>query len=462
MESFSIGTGASLYAQRLLPAMLAAEHEIILVTCYWARSKTLTGICRALEELARRRLSQAGGTHEAQPPPALRVRICFSSRSFFQKLLHTPSRDGYTYPASAWRATLGLPDSALLAAAGIDLVVRSLFFLPFSVMHPKFLVVDRRRAFVPSCNVSWEPWLEACLELVRGPPDGDGEDPINGLMEFYRGVWERDLDLEQPFPNSTPASQSQVDDDDAQELITSPADVSISLSHIPIPATAVKWLPSPHNRNPRFRPFPWQQDPPAPDTPLNSTLLQLFAEARRDIYLQTPNLTAPPAITAVLDALARGVDVTIVTGRRMMVWEQILTAGTTAERCIGKLIAQHRRLCESAKTNGRDQSLSTQPGGNGSTVDVEAQVLPPGALRVSYFRPSAGSAAEEEPVQSHVKMSIFDGENTVLGSGNMDRASWFTSQELGILIRNAAFATAAKNTASQALEGRLDILYPEQ
>lgn len=462
MESFSIGTGASLYAQRLLPAMLAAEHEIILVTCYWARSKTLAGICRALEELARRRLARARETREAQPQPPLRVRICFSSRSLFQKLLHTPSRDGYTYPASAWRATLGLPDPALLAAAGIDLVVRSLFFLPFSVMHPKFLVVDRRRAFMPSCNVSWEPWLEACLELVRGRPDGDGVDPIDGLMEFYRGVWERDLDLEQHFPESTSAAQTRVDDDDSQELITSPADVSISLSHVPISPTAITWLPSPHHRNPRFRPFPWQQDPSVPDTPLNTTLLRLFAEARRDIYLQTPNLTAPPAIAAVLDALARGVDVTIVTGRRMMVWEQILTAGTTAERCVGKLIAQHRRLCESAKTNASVQSSSTQPADDGHTVDIEAQALSPGRLRVSYFRPSAGSAAEEEPVQSHVKMSIFDRESTVLGSGNMDRASWFTSQELGILICDAAFATAVRNTASQALEGRLDKLYPEK
>ena len=37
-----------------------------------------------------------------------------------------------------------------------------------------------------------------------------------------------------------------------------------------------------------------------------------------------------------------------------------------------------------------------------------------------------------EPVKSHFKCVIMDEEITILGSGNMDRASWYTSQELGI------------------------------
>ncbi|RAL58693.1 hypothetical protein DID88_002999 [Monilinia fructigena] len=41
---------------------------------------------------------------------------------------------------------------------------------------------------------------------------------------------------------------------------------------------------------------------------------------------------------------------------------------------------------------------------------------------------------ESRPVKLHLKMTIIDGEITVLGSGNMDRASWVTSQELGVAI----------------------------
>lgn len=454
MESFSIGTGASIYTQKLIPAILGADHEIILVTCYWAQSKTLDALRDALEHLARRRASQrraAASATATSTTPKLRVRICFSSRSLLQKLFHTSSSEGHDCPASTWEAKLGLPSPEVLAAGAIDLRVRSLFFLPFSVMHPKFLVVDRRRAFVPSCNVSWEPWLEACLELARCTPAGDA---IDGLLDFYRGVWERDLDLAVSLPPSP--EPAELSGPHVGSILGSPADSSVRLSGIAdVPPGAVEWLPSWHHRNPRFCIFPWQTPRP-PDTPLNNALLRLFAEASREIYIQTPNVTSHPVLSAVMDALSRGVDVTIVTSRRMMVWEQLLTAGTTAERCIRGLTRRHSQLCESAQAS--THGPSARPGGH--AMDVEAQPVRPGALRIYYFHPVPGSTAQEEPVQSHVKLTIFDGAETVLGSGNMDRASWFTSQELGILVRSAAFATAVQNVADQALQGRVKLVYP--
>ena len=33
-----------------------------------------------------------------------------------------------------------------------------------------------------------------------------------------------------------------------------------------------------------------------------------------------------------------------------------------------------------------------------------------------------------------MKCTIVDGEVVVLGSGNMDRASWYTSQEVGVAV----------------------------
>lgn len=471
MELFSIGTGASIYTQQFIPAMLAAEHEILLVTCYWAPSKTLTAIRHALEQLARRRASTQHARHSpsAARPPPLRVRICFSSRSLLQKLFHTPSRRGRDYAPSTWESKLGLPSPELLAAGAIDLRVKSLFFLPFSVMHPKFLVVDRRRAFVPSCNVSWEPWLEACLELARGSYDS-GEDPIHGLLEFYRGVWETGLDLDldlSRWESEGMGEQEALAEGVASSTVRSPADTTATVSGIRVPSSAVEWLPSWHHRNPRFCLFPWQT-PTAPDTPLNNALLRLFAAAARDVYIQTPNITSPPVMSAIMNALSRGVDVTIVTSLNMMVWEQLLTAGTTAERCIKDLTRRYGRLCKSAQVRAGHGPSSSQPGTDAASVyDLESQAPRPGALRISYFRALAGPAAgqgeeeeEEEPVQSHVKLTIFDGEQTVLGSGNMDRASWFTSQELGILVRSAAFATAVRGVVDKALEGRLDPFYP--
>ncbi|KAI3391489.1 hypothetical protein diail_7216 [Diaporthe ilicicola] len=446
MEAFTLGTGASIYTQRLLPAVFSAQHEIILVTCFWAPSKTLTALSDALVQLARQREAQ-------RPAHPLRVRICFSSRSLFQKLSHTSSADGYVYPRSAWSSKLGLPAPEVLAAGNVELEVKSLFFLPFSVMHPKFLVVDRRRAFVPSCNVSWEAWLEGCLELSRRTPR---DDPIDGLLGFYRTVWDRDLDLSASLP-PIPGPGTGIEhsrNGNEEGIIKSPADTTARLVGVEVLAPAVEWLPGWHRRNPCFCFLPWKT-PSAPDTPLNNTILRLFSEASREIYIQTPNLTSPPVLSAIDKALARGVDVTIVTSRRMMLLEQVLTAGTTTGWCIRGLTKRYRRLCDSA----RDRACAQQ--GGSDARDLESQAIPPGTLQISYFRSSSGStSSEEEPVHSHLKLSIFDGQYTVLGSGNMDRASWFTSQELGILIHGAAFATTIKQTVDEVLNGRLDPIFP--
>lgn len=446
MESFTVGTGASIYTQKLLPAIAAARHEIILVTCFWAPSKTLTALCAALERLARQR--EADGA--ADP---LRVHICFSSRSLFQKLFHTSSTDGYTYPPSAWAGKLGLPSPGTLAAGNMELRVKSLFFLPFSVMHPKFLVVDRQRAFVPSCNVSWEAWLEGCLDISRQTPR---QDPIDGLLEFYRTVWDKDFDLGVPLPRWPDERDGPHPsmDDQSEDAIQSPADTTTRLVDIGVPSSAVEWLPGWHRRNPSICFVPWHS-PPAPDTPLNNTLLRLFEEASRDIYLQTPNLTSPPVLSAILKALARGVDVTIVTSRGMMLLEQLLTAGTTTSWCIRGLTKQYQKLRKSVQAGTPSQ---TQHRG-GENVDLEAQPITLGSLTISYFRSKSGSTSEEEPVHSHLKLSIFDGERTVLGSGNMDRASWFTSQELGVLVESAPFAAAVKSTVDGVLGSRLDSIF---
>jgi len=108
------------------------------------------------------------------------VRICFSSTSIWQKLFQTSSLEGKVYPSSEW-VKLGLPHPEELR--GLNMLVKSIFVLPFSVMHPKFVLVDRQRSFVPSCNVSWESWFEGCIEM-------EGEICLK-LLEFYKDFWTR-------------------------------------------------------------------------------------------------------------------------------------------------------------------------------------------------------------------------------------------------------------------------------
>ncbi|KAL2140008.1 hypothetical protein VTI28DRAFT_4402 [Corynascus sepedonium] len=469
-RSFSLGTGASIFTQCLIPAITSARHEVILVTCFWAPSKTLAALCNALTTLAayrRQVIENARSTGSTVIPP-LHVRICLSSRSLLQKLLHPQSRNGYTYPPASWHKKLGLPKPELLEAGGIHLEAKSLFFLPFSVMHPKFVFIDRQRAFVPSCNVSWESWLEGCVEITG--------DAVHALFAFYLRTWESLADSRQDPPYSyshsgTDVSQVTFDETDADLMaIQSTAHHRSDFQLQETVPTLI--LPSSHHRNPRFRPFPWQKAPAPPDTALNIASLQLFEQAQQSIYVQTPNLTCETVLAALLDALARGVDVTIVTSRNMMLLEQLLTAGTTTSWCIRSLIRRFRRL--KALTSGNDK---TQDGSSRLFCDLEAgrpriagnQL---GHLQISYFHPKTNDSPKprerqseitppppEEPVHSHLKLTLVDAEYALLGSGNMDRASWFTSQELGILFQNREVCSTIKTAVDSVLERRLDLIF---
>ncbi|KAK3902154.1 phospholipase D p2 [Staphylotrichum tortipilum] len=455
-RSFQLGTGASIFTDCLIPAIISARHEVIFVTCFWAPSKTLTAVSEALTKLATHRraaIQDARSRGDASSPPSLRVRICLSSISLLQKLRHPQSRSGYVYPRESWPKKLGLPDAALLEAGRIELRVKSLFFLPFSVMHPKFVIIDRHRAFLPSCNVSWEAWLEGCVEI-----EGDA---VRSLLFFYSRTWEQPVahDPEPRFGDGGDGGGDRIAEEpffDVRQaglaLVPSTAHHHASLPEQPTLPTLV--LPSSCHRNPRFHPFPWQRPPAPPRTPLNMALLQLLEHARRSIFIQTPNLTSEPVIAALLDALARGVDVVVVTNRNMMLLEQLVTAGTTTAWCIRSLLSRFGRLQEHPDR------------------DPEAGRRGPGRLKISYFRPRcrAGSGTREsrpliaspdgeEPMHSHLKLTLVDAEYAVLGSSNADRASWYTSQELGILFQGHEFCNTIKAGVDSVLEGRLELVF---
>ncbi|KAM0799013.1 hypothetical protein BDR22DRAFT_790191, partial [Usnea florida] len=299
-----VGSAVDIYTSTILPALDSAQREILFVTCFWARSTPLEKLCSILIKLSDSSNTQPTGT------PKLRVRLCFSSLSLAQKLFHTSSPNGHIYPPSKWRS-LGLPSPEDLR--GLDLQVKSLFMLPFSVMHPKFVIIDRQRVLLPSCNLSWESWFECCLPLT-GPI-------VNSFVRFWQDTWGRD-DWADPsiVPHSYQVSST-------------------------VTAHSAVFLPSPHHRNPNFRLLPFRSFAPPPPTPLNALLLHLFSRAKTSIVLLTPNLTSPPVISTLLEALSRGVNVTIITNRRMMILEQLVTSGTITEICVWKLRRRYNNMC---------------------------------------------------------------------------------------------------------------------
>ena len=376
VTDFTVGSAVDIYTSKILPALESAQRQILFVTCFWARSPSLEMLCSTLIKLSDRSRAHPTST------PKLRVRLCFSSLSLAQKLFHTSAPNGHIYPPSKWRS-LGLPSPEDLK--GHDLQVKSLFMLPFSVLHPKFVIFDRQRVLLPSCNLSWESWFECCLPLT-GPI-------VNSFIRFWRDTWGRDdwADL---------------------SIATHPYQVSSTLT-----THSAVFLPSPYHRNPRFRLLAFRSFAPPPPPPLNSLLLHLFSRAKTSIILLTPNFTSPPVLSALLEALSRGVNVTIITNRRMMMLEQLVTSGTITEICVWKFRRRYSKMCR------RRLSLTHL-----EDVEMGLGAHSTGTLRIGYYRPTAMYQ------RSHIKCSTIDDCVVVLGSGNMDRASWYTSQELGVAI----------------------------
>lgn len=419
IKNLTLGTGHSIYANSILPAISAAHTEVIIVTCFWARSGTLDGLNETL--LA---LSNKGQAQQKK----IRVRICFSSSSLFQKIFHTTSLSGRIYAPEEWNRKLGLPRAEHLE--GLDLEVKSIFVLPFSVMHPKFVLIDRATVFLPSCNVSWENWFEGCLELRGGI--------VDQFVNFWKVFWASDGDR-----NLTFTSGRAEDSTESRPVAGGPN--CLSSTTLKMKEITSVFLLSPHHRNPQFA-LPWNSCPPPPQTPLNTFLLAAFADAKKTIYIQTPNLTSPPVLSALLAALKRGVTVAVVTSERLMILEQLLTAGTTTKRCVKKLVKRHARLMQR-----RDADSS----------DVESGLIAtPGKLSVKFYSadPRAVDAATD-PVQSHIKATIIDEEVVVFGSGNMDRASWYTSQELGVAFFSPDLAAKMRSELDQLLSHRTRTMY---
>ena len=72
-----------------------------------------------------------------------------------------------------------------------------------------------------------------------------------------------------------------------------------------------------------------------------------------------------------------------------------------------------------------------------------------------YFTPGEGGVVAVGAVKSHLKMTVVDGEVVVLGSGNMDRASWYTSQEVGVAVFGREVVRMVRGKVDEALRGRV-------
>lgn len=441
-RAFHVGTGLSVTT--LLSSIIAsAESEVLFVTCFWAPSESRQVFSNALRTLSERHV--ASGRKEK-----VRVRIGFSSSGVWQKLSHPSTPKGKVYPPETW-GKLGLPSQQELE--GLDMGVRSIFYLPFSVLHGKFCVVDRKVLVLPSSNVSWEVWGE-CASVFEGGI-------VNTFLKFWKGVWGFGLESESESESSSEEDLLIADLDGAGSVDAglTPIPAPVAMSEFPSnPAVSYPtlFIPQPHHRNPKFR-FPRlsclsSESTPLvyPQTPQNAFILLAIGRAEKSVYIQTPNLTSQPLIDALAAAVRRGVVVELVTCRRMMLLEQIVTtAGVgVTEWCV-------KRLVKRVVANGLPDGERGAGGGGGRGLWVYYYT---GAAAVKREEEQAGHVMRQA-VKSHVKALVVDDRITVLGSANGDRASWYTSQEVNVAVFSEEFAGVVRRDLVSGLGGRLECVY---
>lgn len=147
------------------------------------------------------------------------------------------------------------------------------------------------------------------------------------------------------------------------------------------------------------------------DNPQDQAFLAAFAAARDVIRIETPNLNDDAAKAAILGAVARGVDVRVITSKGF---------NELSERPVG----------------GPNEENVAALYADLAAMGVED---PCARLQVRWY-----SADGVEPVvgngvhASHVKYMSVDGQVVIVGTTNMDTASWNFSHELDLAIDDAA------------------------
>lgn len=95
--------------------------------------------------------------------------------------------------------------------------------------------------------------------------------------------------------------------------------------------------------------------------------------------------------------------------------------------------------------------------------ESQSQCHAVGSLHIRYFRPRSydreADGEAERPIKLHLKLMIVDERHVLLGSGNMDRASWYTSEELGVAMDCRKSAAACRILVAEQLHESTTLAY---
>ncbi|OZJ02257.1 hypothetical protein BZG36_05027, partial [Bifiguratus adelaidae] len=161
-----------------------AEEEVIIATAYWQKGDSVNKVRDALIELNRKASERTakGGSEKVI------VKILYD-RSHFVKKMVTP---GYRIKIDPSEHTsIDLPDVKDVPNLSIEIVDYHRPFL--GTLHTKYIILDRKIAFLMSNNIQDRPNLEFCMQL-EGPI-------VDSLYDMFLISWDRPFDPPLPKIN---------------------------------------------------------------------------------------------------------------------------------------------------------------------------------------------------------------------------------------------------------------------
>ncbi|KAK6335144.1 hypothetical protein TWF718_010582 [Orbilia javanica] len=177
---------------------------------------------------------------------------------------------------------------------------------------------------------------------------------------------------------------------------------------------------NPYILHPRHKPFPIAMVNRRPfgspghqsvRVPQNEAWIAAVRLAETHIFIQTPDLNAPPLVQEILDAVRRGIEVVL-----------YLTLGYNDA---GELLPFQ---------NGTNEQIVCSLFGS-LTSDEEKE-----RLKVYWYTAKDMRApvhAKTKQRTSHIKIMVVDGHIGIHGSGNQDTQSWYHSQETNVMVDSA-------------------------
>jgi len=389
-----------------------AESEILLGASFW-HVGTLSDIIKdALCALNQRvgELNAANGTSEK-----VNVKIIFDGgpRIKTRKIVKTSKFAKLHFPEVDKVPNLNL--EVMRFHQGI-----------LGAFHGKFMVVDRKIALSNSGNVRDTPNLEFCVQLEGSI--------VNAFYDLFMKSWLSDDSFiladqttlnpspDEVFDNQTesqkipdlpdsanPIMQEQDQDQNQTRLEDCPGFLRIFRHklHDPVPMVMVNRPPHGAIGHSDF------------DTPQNAAWLAAFKYARKKIFIQTPMLNAKPILSGIIDAISRGVKITV-----WLDWnydgakEHAPFQGGSNTQVVPKLRKKLEKI-------GREDLFELR------WYTAKDRDVPKIASKMDR--------------NCHVKYMAVDDEVAIIGSGNLDTQSVYHSMEVNVMFYSPTLIQDWKN-----------------